>query len=139
MVPKVFWDTNILVDYLDDRPFDLAATHLIFKSVEEGSFELFVSESVVCTALYLSALAPASAALSLALFLKVATVLPASNAIIEKAFLSPFKDKEDAILYYLAVAHKMDAFITRNKKDFVPFAIAQTVVLTPKEAATGFF
>ncbi|CAN5193371.1 hypothetical protein BH20BAC1_BH20BAC1_08900 [soil metagenome] len=44
--------------------------------------------------------------------------------------LEKFKDKEDGLLYFLAVNEKMNYFITRNVKDFT-FTNPSLPVMTP--------
>ena len=53
-----------------------------------------------------------------------------SEEVINDALASPWKDKEDAVLYYSAVASMADYIITRNKKDF---HLSSVPVLTPDE------
>ena len=40
------------------------------------------------------------------------------NAVIEKALSSNFKDFEDAMQYFSALASNCEAIITRNERDF---------------------
>lgn len=129
---KVFWDTNILVDLLLARPIELEATEQMLKDAIMGTLEIFVAESVISTALYLTR-HQSNPALALYSFLRTGQVLPASTALLQSALSSSFTDKEDAILYHLAAHHRMDAFITRNKKHFSRHAVHGTPVMTPKE------
>ncbi len=135
-VAKLFLDVNIILDFFDSRPFELEETEKIIAGAALRKVELFISESVVTNVLYLSKIPDLNYAMER--LLQLAIVLPTSNAIIKTALASPFKDKEDAILYYLAVAHKMDVFVTRDAKDFVPFALSQAVVLTPTEVVAHY-
>ncbi len=128
---SVFLDTNVPIDLLLRRPFELEAVDQIFELAEKGRIQLYVSEGVVLTTLYVCKQPLANHAM--AALLTNATILASSNAIVLQALSSPFRDKEDAILYHLALHHKMDAFITRDKKDFAPCASPLLPVMTPKE------
>ena len=131
---KVFWDTNILVDFVLRRSEELAETDRMYEAAEGGQLRLFVSESVVATALYLCRkIGTVNLNLTLMEVLTVASVLANDARLMHQALGSAFKDKEDAILYHLAAHHRMDAFITRNKKDFARYALPGTLVMTPKE------
>jgi predicted nucleic acid-binding protein len=46
--------------------------------------------------------------------------------------IEKFKDTEDGLLYFLANHHKLNYFITRNKKDFI-YQVPSLPVLTPNE------
>lgn len=133
-IAKLFLDANIILDFFDNRPFELAQTTKIFKAALTHRVHLYISESVVTNVIYLSRTKDLKTALES--LLQLIVILPNSNTIISAALASPFKDKEDAVLYHLAAAHKTDGFVTRNKKDFERFALPQTAVLTPTETIT---
>jgi predicted nucleic acid-binding protein len=128
---RIFWDVNILVDFIDRRPLELDETDSIYELAVKRQLRLTVSEQVICTALYLSDIKRPE--LAIVEFLKNADILPNSNSLVRSALSSGFKDKEDAILYHLALHHRMNAFITRDKKDFAPYASPLLPVMTPRE------
>ncbi len=128
MAPKIFIDTNIIIDFLEQRSFELNATNTLFKLIEENYISGFISESVVTTALYITGFENRILRL-----LGIIQIICIENDAIENALKSNFKDKEDAILYHGALDKKIDYFITRNKKDFVKFSLKQLPLLTPKE------
>ena len=128
---SVFWDTNVLLDFIDRRPFELDSTDGIYELALNGQIQIAASEQVVCTVLYLSDILRPD--LAIAEFLRTSSVLPTSNTIIQSALFSPFKDKEDAILYHLALHHRVDFFITRDKRDFAPYASSLLPVFSPNE------
>jgi predicted nucleic acid-binding protein len=128
---KVFWDTNILLDFIDRRPHELAAVDGVFLLHLQGLLHVYVSESVVTNTLYLSkTLQPHVAITELLL---TATALATNNQILQQALASSFKDKEDAILYHLALHHGMEAFITRDKRDFGNHASPLLPLMSPDE------
>ena len=129
--PNVFWDTNVLIDFLLERsPYSVDA-NAMFDMAHGRKISLATSETAITTAIYVCR--GTRVAEALLVFLNYAVVVPADQHAIRNALASPFKGKEDAILYHLALHHKMDAFITRDKKDFTRYASPLLPVLTPKE------
>ncbi len=53
MAYKIFLDTNIIVDLLMERDFELDAIHEIFKLSEKEIVDLYISESVIATIFYI--------------------------------------------------------------------------------------
>ncbi len=96
--------------------------------VENNDIKGFVSESVITTALYVTALPE-----HIVRLLNIITVICIDTNTIKNALKSSFTDKEDGILYYGALDKKMDYFITRNKKDFNKYSLKQLPVLSSKE------
>ncbi len=58
------------------------------------------------------------------------TITPIDDAILDRMLHCDFKDLEDAIQYYSALAAGAEIIITRNTKDF---STADIPVLTPSE------
>jgi predicted nucleic acid-binding protein len=129
MAIKIFADTNIIVDLIEQRPFDLASIHKIVKMAESGEIEIYVSETVITNALYITKL-PGHVEKTLD-FVKVICI---GHNCFQKALRSSFKDKEDAILYFGALNEKLEYFITRDTKDFLNHTVAQLPVMN----ATAF-
>lgn len=128
MVPKIFLDTNIIIDFLEQRAFDLNSTNQLFTLIENNDIQAFVSESVITNTIYIT-----NPADHIRLLLNIIDVICIKKDTIKMAIKSNFKDKEDGILYHGALDNKIDYFITRNKKDFIKYALKQLPVLTPKE------
>lgn len=129
--PNVFWDTNVLIDFLLERTPDFMDANAMFDMAHSRAVSLATSETAITTAIYVCR--GTRVVEALLVFLDYAVIVPADQTAIMNALQSSFKDKEDAILYHLALHHKMEAFITRDKKDFVRFASPLLPVLTPKE------
>ena len=127
MAFKVFADTNIIIDLIEQRDFDLDSIHQIVNLSEAGEIDIYISETVITNALYITKLQG-----HIEKVLEFTTVLCIGNDIIKKALDSSFKDKEDAILYYGGLHAKMDFFITRDSKHFLNHALVQLPVLAPK-------
>lgn len=117
MTYKLFLDTNIIIDLLMERQYELDAINEIIKLSEKGIVELFVSESVISTTFYI--LRKEKKINALAAFqemCKTANVLPFTKDILYYP-IEKYNDKEDGLLYFLALKGKMNYFITRNVKD----------------------
>ena len=54
MVNKIFLDTNIVVDLLLERKYELDAIEEIFRLAEKEKIDLYISESVITTTFYIS-------------------------------------------------------------------------------------
>ena len=128
MIPKVFTDTNIIIDFIEQRPFNLVHINKIFESAEDNEIEILISESVITNALYITGLNA-----QILKLLNIVNVLCVDTETFKTAMKSTFKDKEDGILYYGAIKGKSDYFVTRNKKDFSNHSLRQLPVISPKE------
>ncbi len=130
MAYKIFLDTNIIIDLLAERNFELDSIHEILKLSEKGITDLYISESIITTIFYLlrkekkintlSALRELCKTINVIIFSKDILYFPIENYI----------DKEDGLLYFLAAKAKMDYFITRNVKDFI-FLFPSLPVMSP--------
>jgi predicted nucleic acid-binding protein len=131
MTLKIFADTNILIDFIEQRPFDIANTNQLFVFAQNHEIEIYISESVITTAYYISKQAEQ---IEKVLYLLKIICTPAG--IMQSAFNSSFKDKEDAILYYGAMHAKLDYFITRDEVDFKKYSSKQLPVVSVKHFCT---
>ncbi len=124
---KVFADTNILIDLIEQRPFDIEYTNRLFLLSQNHELEIYTSESVISTAYYISRQADQ---IEKALYLLKIICTPAG--ILQTAFNSSFIDKEDAILYYGALNAGVAYFLTRNESDFKKHVLKQLPVMSVK-------
>ena len=129
MANKLFLDTNIIVDYVQERNYELDAINEIMYLAELQNLELFISESVITTTLYLLQKQKIDALSVLREICKVVNVIPFSKDILYHS-LEKYKDIEDGMLYFSASKAKMNYFITRNVKDFV-FTFPSLPVMSP--------
>ena len=130
MAYKIFLDTNIIVDFLIERKYELAAINEIFTLAEKEIIDLYVSESVITTTFYI--LRKEKEIDILAAFremFKIVNIIIFSKDILYYP-LEKYKDTEDGILYFSASKAKMNYFITRNVKDFT-FLFPSLPVLSP--------
>lgn len=129
---KIFWDTNIVIDFLAERnPFYFSVSKIL-SIVEANSSKLYVSSlSIVNTEYVLKKLIKKEdIRLALQKFSKLINITKIDSKIISLALLSDFKDFEDAVQYYSAKEAGCNLIITRNTQDF---EFSDIQVLTPME------
>jgi len=128
MATKVFTDTSIIIDLLQQRPFDVDLVLNLVSLAENGSIDLYISESVITNTLYITKLNT-----HIERLLSFSKVICINEDSIITALHSGFTDKEDAILYFGALNKKLDYFITRNPKDFTKHSLFQLPVVSIKQ------
>jgi predicted nucleic acid-binding protein len=129
MVNKLFLDTNIIIDYVQERNNELDAIKEIMYLAELEKVELFISESIITTSFYLLQKQKIDALSVLREICKLVNVIPFSKDTLYYP-LEKYRDVEDGILYFLAAKSKMNFFITRNVKDFT-FLFPSLPVVSP--------
>lgn len=129
---SVFCDINIFLDiFLERQPFyDNAAA--IFKEVEEGKLEGYISalSFPILNYLLFKQTSREKAVKVLEKIRIVFKVAPVDERTVDLALASDFKDFEDAIQYYCAANAKAGCLITRNKSDYCEDILP---VLLPEE------
>jgi predicted nucleic acid-binding protein len=130
---SVFVDTNILIDFLAERPpFSKFATAL-FELAEKNKVKLYTSSHSFATTHYLLKKHIQETALReiLLSLLDLIELIPVDLFIVKKGLLSKHKDFEDAIQIFAAHSiNSIDFIVTRNLKDFKDAGMA---VLPPDE------
>lgn len=120
MKPKVFLDTNIVIDIIGARqPYCISAANLLDLACK-NKIELYATALTFANALYVlrKDLGTQEATLYLKRLYEFVHIAPATQSEVEQAFSSKNPDFEDAIQYYSAQAVKADVIITRDKKHF---------------------
>lgn len=120
---KLLVDTNILIDCMEERsPFDKGARKLFLLGVL-GEADLWMSPSQITDAFYLisdggkrSLAAMAKARLKE--MKRAVRICTFGEYDVDAALDLPWDDFEDAYVYQCARKLKVDAIITRNKRDF---------------------
>ncbi len=118
---KIFLDTDVALDHLADRQPFAEYAHRLFALTEMGEFTICLSALSFSNLYYiLRKLKGHDEALALLGKLKqLARVSAVSEAEIQSALASNFKDFEDAIQHFAAKAEgNVSAIITRNKADY---------------------
>jgi predicted nucleic acid-binding protein len=126
---KLFLDTNIIIDFVQERKFELDAIKEILYLGELGKLQLFISETVITTGFYVLQKEKIEALPVFRELCKTINIVPFSKEIIYFP-VEKFKDIEDGLLYFLALHGKMNYFITRNVKDF-SFQFPSLPVISP--------
>jgi predicted nucleic acid-binding protein len=117
---KLFIDTDIILDLLTARePFyEYAAT--LFSLADNGKVSLHFSSLSFSNLNYMLSkqYSAAQARKLLSKFKTIVKVLAVDEKITELALSSDFKDFEDALQYYTAIANNIKMLVTRNLKDY---------------------
>jgi len=133
---NVFLDTDVCLDIITRRlPFFTAAEEILKIRESTNLLRICISESCIPNLIYFTTFKykieyPNDRLVD---WINTCKILSAGNKnTIMKAIESSFKDKEDAIQYFTAVYNEADYFVTRNKKDYIPYANTLSVY-TPSE------
>lgn len=121
MKPKIFIDTDIILDILAKRePFYNPAAQL-FTLIDEKKVDAYTTPVVFSNLFYiLSKFRSRNFAYSSLRKLRLLlTIIQVDEKVIDLALNSEFKDFEDSIQYYSAKFQNLEFIITRNVKDFV--------------------
>lgn len=120
MVYKVFLDINILIDFFVQSRLNNKHAVQIFSLVEKKLLKGYISESVLSTTAWLLRKDYSAKQLRNIFeeMLNLFTILPCNERSCKEALHSNIPDIEDSVLYYIALHHRMDYFITNDKNDF---------------------
>lgn len=118
MAIRIFLDTNIILDLLDNQRQYHKEAVLLFELIDNGEVMAFFSESVVTTTDYIleKLLSKDVRAEFFGEISRKIQILPCSNMILDRALSLEFGDLKDIILFQLALENKVDFFITNDKK-----------------------
>ena len=133
---KVFLDTNILLDYGQQRDRHNEA-ETIFCLGDMGEIELFASYLSYANMGYILRDMEREAKYALITSTREGiTVLPCDDIQLDAALQQHMKDYEDMLQYQCALAAGCDVIVTNNKKDFYEFC--QLPFLTSEEFLLQF-
>ena len=120
MSARLFLDINVIIDLLGNRDPFFEPIAKIVSLADKGKLTIVVSPISFATVNYiLTKYENAKTAIEkLRKFNVLAEVCNLDETIIEKGFNSNFKDFEDALQYYSALAAQCEIIISRNGKDF---------------------
>jgi predicted nucleic acid-binding protein len=133
MASKIFLDANVLLDFMLQRERGEVARKVIEKAVE-GTVTAYVTPSVLhITGYWLSKhYGPSKAKQVLTTLLVDVQTIDCDHATAVMALQSPMEDIEDALQYFTAVRHRLNYFLSSDKK-LKKAAIPQLPVYTPEE------
>jgi predicted nucleic acid-binding protein len=139
---KILFDTNVVLDVLQQRKPHFIISASLMNRVEKGTLTGLLCATTVTTIAYLTEQylmkekgkarveARAGTTISLNMLLKIFDIAPVTRAVIDRAANSRFEDFEDSVLHESAVAAGVDGIVTRNQKDYEKSAIA---IYSPEE------
>lgn len=133
---KVFLDTNILMDFVDNREKREYAETII-ELGKTGAIQLFASYLSYANMGYiLRKRTQEERYRMISNARKIATVLPCDGSQLDVALANPVKDYEDMLQYQCALVAGCDVIVTNNKRDFHEFC--QLPFLTSEEFLLQF-
>ncbi len=117
MAIKVFLDTNIILDLLDDKRPAHQYVIPIYVAIESGGIDAYISETVLTTADYIlqKVMAKEKRNSIWQELLETVRIVPCTTKLCKSALQLNHSDFEDALLYQLAVESEMDYFISNDK------------------------
>lgn len=119
--PRVFLDTNILIDYILFRGEEALAAEYIFESAMASAVSIYIAAHSL-TNLYYSVrkdLSHGERDLTLLNLCAICNVLPVSGKNIEKAITAKYsRDVEDSLQIQCALDAGCDYFVTRDRELF---------------------
>jgi len=133
---KIFFDTNIMIDFLGKRePFFYPVSKILTLAEQKKIIVVLSPISFINTNYVLIKKENDLAVLEkLRKFKIICKVCETDDLIIEKSLNSGFKDFEDAVQYYSALKAKCKTIITRDSKGFLK---SDLPVMSPDEFLTS--
>lgn len=117
---KVFLDTNIILDFLGERETFYEPAAKVVTLADLKKIKIYTSAVSIATTYYLLAKYENHeiAVEKIRKFKVLCNISIINDEVIDKALNSKFKDFEDSIQYFSAIACGCSTIITRNEKDF---------------------
>lgn len=133
---KVFLDTNVLIDYAAQRPPFCQAANAIFQLARMKHIEICASSLSFVTMVYVLRKQVTKEDLYRCLrgITSYVFITEVGQLEIHSAIRAEWNDFEDAVQYYSSLPKKIEAIITRNKKDFKSSNIP---LMTPEDFLDG--
>jgi len=132
MASKIFLDANIILDFALQRDTGYQVAKDIIQYAIDGKANVYITPAIVHIAgYYITKYHSAHIAknMLLSLLYNIHCIEMTHESVV-RALESELLDIEDALQYYTALNHKMDCFISRDKK-FVKAAKPQLPVYDP--------
>lgn len=129
---RVLIDTNIVLDFLQERePFVENAARL-FERIDAGEIEVFIAATTITNIYYIirKIAERVVAQDSITQVLDDLNICAVNLEILEQVLALNFEDFEDAVQYACAVLHSVDAIVTRDASGFIN---AEIPVVLPEE------
>ena len=117
---RIFLDTNVVIDFLGERKPYYESIAKILTLADNKKIKVFTSLTTISTAYYILTKFEGSkiALEKIRKFKLLCDISIMNSEVIDKTINSDFKDFEDAMQYFSAIATNCDLIITRKEKDF---------------------
>jgi len=140
MAFKIILDSNIILDLTLERSADYLDLQKIYENIVDGHLECYTTSIIIQTSAYWIEKKKGvhSAKKILLALLNDITVIEAPHGVIVSALYSNMPDIEDAVQYYMAMHHNIDAFISRDK-EFIKSAMPKLPIYNPADFISKFF
>ena len=117
MAYKIFIDANVILDLTLERKGHKEAEEL-FTKINSGTFRAYISSSVLHILFYILSkeMSVATTKSIILNCLQEVDIIDLDKEVAINAINSRITDTEDALQYYVALHHKMDYFISNDKK-----------------------
>jgi len=136
---RIFLDTNIVIDFLGEREPFYESVAKVLTLADHKKIKVFTSPITISTTYYiLTKFEGNKVALEkIRKFKLLCGISTMDSEVIDKAINSNFKDFEDAMQYFSAIATNCGLIITRNEKDFksalIPILNCESYLQTIRE------
>ncbi len=129
---KLFWDTNVMLDFLGERkPFYISAAKIATLADKREIKVVASALSYATISYFLTKFEGIEKTKDkLRKFKVISKICELDELIIEKGLNSDFSDYEDSLQYFSALRTECDIIITRNGKDYKK---SQIPIMTPDE------
>ncbi len=129
---RVLIDTNIVLDFLQEREPFVEDAVMLFARIDAGEVEGFIAATTITNIYYIvrRAAGVIVAQDAIAQVLTDLHICAVDRTILEQAITLNFQDFEDAVQYACGMAHGVDAIVTRDASGFVNAGIP---VMSPGE------
>jgi predicted nucleic acid-binding protein len=142
---KVFFDTNIILDYLQARENFYDDAKVLYSEVEQRRLVGLLSATSLTNVSYIVEfhlrkvrnqtirVSKLGARFAVHRLINTFEIAPVGGAICGEADASEFTDYEDAVQYFCANQSMATHIVTRNKSDFATVASRSIKICDPRE------
>ncbi|MGC9527752.1 MAG: type II toxin-antitoxin system VapC family toxin [Limnospira sp.] len=129
---RVLIDTNVVLDFLQEREPFLDNAARLFERIDAGEIEGLIAATTITNIYYIIRRASGGVVAqdAIAQILTDLTICAVDRDVLEQALQLNFQDFEDAVQYACAAVHQVDAIVTRDRSGFIEATIP---VISPEE------
>ncbi|CDM93479.1 MAG: PIN domain-containing protein [Limnospira sp. PMC 1291.21] len=128
---RVLIDTNVVLDFLQEREPFVENAARIFQQIDAGEIEGVITATTITNIYYIirKFAGDGVARDAIAQILIDLTIAPVNRDVLEGAIALQFADFEDAVQYVCGISHPVDVIVTR---DVTGFSAATIPVVLPE-------